>query len=396
MQYLTNGFKRRFAVSLAGLLYVCASLSARAAESFWEKDWYWHAFVSQGLVYTSDNNFAGSSDDSVSADFRELGLILGGALVEDVQLVAQILSRKMGEMHDGSPQLDYGFLNYEFLAGWDRSLGIKVGRIRSPLGFFNETRDAAQTRTSIILPQSIYMDRVRNLVFSRDGVQLFGSYQLGASLLNWDLVFAEVQVDKEQLPEVMGGRSLVGEVDAPFLPMARVIWDWDAGRTRLGLTYHPLEYRYKAGAADYYRNGSVEFENWILSAEYNTANWSLIGEYNWSRTRLDGMLDTLPPNTSYHSKTRSYYVQGIYRFAPGWDGFLRYDEERILFDSSLFTGMHTRDVALGVGWSPSPSWLLRTEWHWVDGDSWLSVRENPKGIRTQRWQMLLFQVSYRI
>src|SRR5690606_12145852 len=355
-----------------------------------------HAFFSQGFVYTSDNNFAGPSDDSVSAEFSELGLIVGGQLFDNVQVVAQVLSRNMGEMSDGGLQLDYGFLSYQFLSDWDRSLGVKVGRVRSPLGFFNETRDVAHTRTSSLLPQSIYMDRLRNLVFARDGIQLFGDIQFGSSLLSWDLVYAEIQINEEYLPEVVGGQDLPGKVDAPYLPMARVIWDWDAGRTRLGLTYHPLKYRYKAAATDLYSSGTVEFENWILSAEYNTADWTLIGEYSFGRNKLSGLLDSLPVSLSFNSQTRGYYVQGIYRFAPGWDGFVRYDEERVKFNSASLQDIRTQAISIGLGWQPSPRWLLRGEWHRLNGDTWLSARENVLEQSKQRWQMVLFQVSYRL
>lgn len=33
-----------------------------------------HGYLTQGLVYTSDNNFLGRSDKNVSTDFRELGV----------------------------------------------------------------------------------------------------------------------------------------------------------------------------------------------------------------------------------------------------------------------------------------------------------------------------------
>src|SRR5690606_17606476 len=236
MQYPTIRSIKTF---VAGVLCFGLALPVKADQiiSNLFNDWYWHAFISQGLVHTSDNNFAGESDDSLSTEFRDMGLIIGGRPFENIQVVGQILSRTMGEMDDGDLRLDYGFVNYMFLSNWEQTLGVKVGRVRSPLGFYNETRDAAHTRTSIILPQSIYTDRLRNLSFARDGIQLFGSYQYGASLLSWDLVYAEVEITEEDLPEVVNGQDLQGKVDTPFRPMARLIWDWDAGRVRLGVTY---------------------------------------------------------------------------------------------------------------------------------------------------------------
>lgn len=395
MRYLTTRSVKGFVAG--GFCFVLASpLQANQIIDSLFDDWYWQAFASQGLVYTSDNNFAGDSDDSISTEFRELGLIIGSRPFENVQVVGQILSRTMGEMDDGDLRLDYGFVNYMFLSEWEQTLGVKVGRIRSPLGFFNETRDVAHTRASIILPQSIYTDRLRNLSFSRDGIQLFGSYLYGNSLLSWDLVFAEVQITEEDLVEVVRGQDLQGEVDTPLLPMARLIWDWDAGRIRLGLTYHPLEYEYKAAPGDLYDSGVAEFDSWTFSAEYNTARWSLISEYTFAKNNLSVQLYDLPVSLSFDSRSHSYYAQGIYRFAPGWSGFLRYDGLRIQHDNPLLEGSRVKDLSVGLGWQPDQHWLLRAEWHLIDGATWLSVRDNPQPDLEKHWQMVLFQVSYRL
>ena len=49
--------------------------------------------------------------------------------------------------------------------------------MKTPLGLYNDTRDVAFTRPSILLPQSIYFDRTRKLALAADGVHLYGEYR---------------------------------------------------------------------------------------------------------------------------------------------------------------------------------------------------------------------------
>src|SRR5690606_948492 len=170
---------------LFGVPLVAASAPLQAAQII--DSVYWHAFASQGAIYTSDNNFYGDSDDGLSTEFRELGLILGTQPLDSVSLVAQVLSRETGEVDETDLRLDYAFASYTPYSSLNGEFGIKAGRIRAPIGFFNETRDVAHTRPGILLPQSVYPDRIRNVTFARDGAQLFGSYQQGLSTFSWDL-----------------------------------------------------------------------------------------------------------------------------------------------------------------------------------------------------------------
>ncbi|HET8706670.1 MAG TPA: hypothetical protein VFM46_10245, partial [Pseudomonadales bacterium] len=53
------------------LLATGVAVSETHAENF-----HYSGFLNQALIHTSDNNFFGQSDDDVSADYREAGLLL--------------------------------------------------------------------------------------------------------------------------------------------------------------------------------------------------------------------------------------------------------------------------------------------------------------------------------
>src|SRR5690606_20898262 len=236
-----------------------------------------------------------NSDDGVSADFRELGVLLGVEPYENLNLVGQLLSRRAGDVEDTDLRVDYAFASYSFLSDLDRELGIKVGRIRSPMGFFSETRDVAHTRPGILLPQSVYVDRLRSLFFARDGLLLFGSHQWGMSNLSWDLSYGELLIDEDFYPEIVGPGELRGHMESPYTPVARLLWDWDMGRVRLGLTYAKTKASYEAVAGDFFQDADLSFTHWIASAEYNTERWSLTSEYMAYKSNLGDLLPTLSP-----------------------------------------------------------------------------------------------------
>src|SRR5690606_11730451 len=160
MLYPAKKQLKRSSLILKLALLCCMASIVQAEEVF--GSWYWHAFASQGFIHSSDNNFFGSSDDGVSADYRELGVLLGAKPYKNFHMVGQLLSRRAGLVEDTDLTVDYAFVSYSFLSDLDRELGIKVGRIRSPMGFFSETRDVAHTRPGILRPQSVAVDRLRS------------------------------------------------------------------------------------------------------------------------------------------------------------------------------------------------------------------------------------------
>ena len=80
-------------------------------------------------------------------------------------------------MYDGTPSLDYGLIDLTLNETDTRLLGVRLGRLKNPLGLYNETRDVPFTRPSVFLPQSVYFDKVRNLILSTDGLMFYGDYR---------------------------------------------------------------------------------------------------------------------------------------------------------------------------------------------------------------------------
>ena len=122
-----------------------------------------HGFASLTGVKTSANRFYGDSPNG-TLDAAEVGLNASYQLNSRILFAGQVLSRMAGDMYDGTPALDYALVDLTLAETDSHSLGLRLGRLKNPIGLYNETRDVPFTRPSIFLPQVVYFDKVRNLM----------------------------------------------------------------------------------------------------------------------------------------------------------------------------------------------------------------------------------------
>jgi hypothetical protein len=375
---------------------------ASGDEFSWPADLQIHGFLSQGFVKTSDNRFFGPSDDG-SWDFREIAVNASYRMQPDLLFSGQLLSRKAGEMYDGSPRLDYGLVDYTLIMRGDLQAGFRLGRLKNPLGFYNDTRDVPFTRPSIFLPQSIYFDRVRNLVLSSDGGGVYSNMLSDWGDFYFQLNIGRLDVDKNvEYAFLLTDWPGELETDDPWFT-GRLMYEWDGGRVRLAASGATGELNYKPGVNDFLQAGTVDIDYWILSAQYNEESWSLTAEWmnepvSWSHF---GNLVGLNNGTA-----EGWYVQGAYRPFEAWELVLRYDVSYLSkSDRSgerasqvLNTPAHNfyaKDLTFGVRWDVTSEFMLRAEYHRIEGGSWLSVRENDPQTMEKNWDMFSILASYR-
>lgn len=365
-----------------------------------------HGFASQAFISTTDNDFFGNTDENGNFGFTEVGLNALAQPIPKLQLSLQVLSRRAGKGTSGKPRLDFGFADYRLLSRDTTQFGIRVGRLKNPFGFYNDTRDVAFTRPSIILPQSIYFDRVRNIGLSGDAVHLYGesshdnlgsiSYQFG--------VFRPLVGDKDTELSLLGGQR-AGNLTRNVSYIGRGIYETNNKRIRLALSGIWLDVGYDPAVNDPLAAGNILFTPVFLSAQYNAERWSLTSEYAFRHFKFKNF--DHPGFDSLHFTGESYYIQSAYRFTPKWEGVFRYD---VLFTDradrsgkqySAATGRpaHSRfakDITVGLRWNVTPAFMLRTEYHKVNGTAWLSTMDNPSPSDTrQHWDIFAVQASYR-
>jgi hypothetical protein len=363
-----------------------------------------NGFLSQGYIKTNKNNFFGKSTGAGSFDFRELGLAASLRPLSKLQLSGQLLHRNAGEGSRGGIQIDFGFLDYNIINTPSKEFGVRLGRTKNPFGIYNETRDVPFTRPSILLPQSIYFDRARNLALASDGMQLYGESRTdwGNITAQFGAVFPQVG-DRDTEAAILGGR-LAGGLKSRLSYIGRVIYEQPNGRFNFAISSAQVNVGYSPGTNDQLSSGLVKFTPVILSAQYNAERWSITSEYALRMFRLK---DFGVPQLEQRFTGESIYLQGIYRFFPNWEAVLRYDllftdrKDRNGKDFAAKTGRlaHSRfakDLTVGLRWNVTPSFMLSTEYHRVNGTAWLSTLDNPDiaGMK-KNWNLFAVQASYR-
>lgn len=369
-----------------------------------------HGFASQAYITTSDNDVFGNSDKGGSFGLTEAGLNASVRPLPRLQLSAQVLSRRAGEGNSGMPRLDYGFLDYRIYSHEVNQFGIRVGRLKNPFGFYNDTRDVAHTRPGILLPQSIYFDRVRNISLSGESVQLYGE----TAVSNWGTVstqfgaFLPIVNDKDTELALIGALQ-PGHLTRDVSYIGRGIFETNDKRLRLAVSGIWLNTAYdpKFHLKDPIGPGALQFTPVYFSAQYNAERWSLTSEYAIRHFKYDNNF-RVPGLDGLDFYGESYYFQGEYRFTPKWEGIVRYDAyyaNRADRDGSEFAkltgaaahGRFAKDIMVGLRWNVTPQFMLRAEYHHVNGTGWLSRLDNPKdeGPLDKNWDLYAIQASFR-
>lgn len=364
-----------------------------------------HGFASQAVLETSANRYFGNSPET-SLDLTELGLNGFFQLTNQLSFSAQVLSRRAGELYDGEPSLDYALGDLTLASTADGRAGLRIGRIKIPLGLYNETRDVPFTRPTIFLPQVIYYDRLRNLILSTDGLMIYGESFLPWGNLSVMLGGGRAVIDDNVEWGFLGG-DFDGSMETGGNSYVGSLWyETQGGAFKAGLSGVTVPLRFKADTASILGPGKIDVAYWIGSLQYNAELFTLSAEYG----RLPLEWKDFGPYWPYSKQTtEGYYLQGGYRILPELELTLRYEEgfqdrndrsgKRL---SALTEGVtppfdyYTKIFTAGLRWYILPNLMVELDYARHQGSFHLSIRENPDpSQRVQDWDLFAAQISVR-
>ena len=361
-----------------------------------------HGFLSQGFVKTSANRFFGPSEGG-SWDLREIGVNASWQARPDLLFSGQLLSRTAGEMYGGGVQLDYGLVDYAPLMDADGRVGIRLGRIKNPIGLYNDTRDVPFTRPSIFLPQSIYFDKVRNSELLVDGGALYGDWLTRGGVLSFQVNVGNLLMD-ENMEYAFLGFDGPGELKNDGLWwIGRLGFEALDGRLRLFVSQASGAMDYRQAAADFLQQGKIRLDFRVFSLQYLDERWGFTAEYLREPVDWRGFG---PAVVDRASVADGWYLQGTWRPLDDWELLLRYDVSHLDKNDpngdrqSGLLGLpnyvfFAKDLTLGLTWDLDSRIRLRAEYHRVEGASWLSPRENVPQSITRDWDLFALQASFR-
>jgi hypothetical protein len=238
--------RRRPTDNLAWVL-LCIAAPGHAIEL--ASNWQLNGFIAQSGLYSDGNNYFGDSMNSVSGEFFEAGLVSTAQFGDNWSVAAQVLSRKAGDNDDGTPGLDYAYIRYRLPLGSALETGFRLGRFQLDQGLYNSTRDVPFTRPSVLLPQSLYGENIRNSRFAHDGLQWYGEQLFDLNRLRWSVDVYKPISDGDETDDVFVV-PVPGELDGEWSWSANIAYEWDDGRGTIALGYDKWRNRYSLKADD--------------------------------------------------------------------------------------------------------------------------------------------------
>jgi len=380
-------------------LYISHSHANSAFDSFQT-----HGFINQGYFISSSNNLYGqSSTGNGSLGLTEIGLNASIRPFNQLSFAIQGIYRKAGALNNNA-RLDFALLDWTIYNTGDTQAGIRLGRVKNPIGFFNETRDMPFTRPSIFLPHGIYYERLRNLYLSSDGAQFYFNQSTDIGEFDIKVSIGQPLDDIKELEVAFFSFDAPGSLEPEDAYLAKLEYENRSGSTRLAISYVDIDLSYDPATHDLFDDGDITIKMLILSAQHRIDDFTLTGAYLRQKSSISNF-GLFFPNSAPISE--SYYLQGQYQLTPTLQVGLRYDVSYINKDDkdgafySALTGKprhsaFTKDSMLSLNWAPNKQWMLRTEYHRVNGTSLLSHADNPSPkTPTKNWDLFALQLSYR-
>lgn len=342
-----------------------------------------HAFVSQGVIKTTNNNYLARSKRG-SAEFSEVGFNLTTSLSPDLRVGVQMFAHELGPLGNYTPTFDWYYLDYRF-RDW---LGVRVGRNKIPFGLYNDSADIDAARVPILLPQSLYPIDHRDYLLAQTGIELYGNQRLGPlgqieyrgyggtlNLATPPPPAPGVTIDKVDMPYVYGGRlswltPVEGLTAAASYQALRFDWNYNFVPELVPVFQSvgllppgsgptlPVQFRVKL---------------WVTSLEYQLGNLLVAAEYG----RWIGKFNSRAPALLRpHTVNERYYGMVSYRVTPWFTPGAYYSVYYPNIEQRDSRKDYQRDLALSVRFDLTPNWLLKLEGHWMNGTAALEASMN--------------------
>jgi len=405
-----------------------------------------HGFISQGYMKSTHNNYLIPTKDG-SYEFNEAAVNFTAYVTDNLRMGLQLFSRDFGREGNNDVLLDWAYADYL----WKDALGIRLGKIKIPVGFYNQIRDIDLLRTSILLPQGVYEEAMRDFLLAHQGASLYGNIPLlSAGSIDYEIVGGSLSIPDPRTGwwrfvflDLLGNVTqfypdgTVGSVRDPSVTGKYALggsfkWNTPLQGLRLGGSYN-ISKLFLAAYADMVwpipldlsfldprlqgialrstdvieMEIDIDIKNYYtLSAEYSWDNLRITGEYLSTDFKTDVSL--MLPETPIFSdkitfKPEGYYVQIQYQFCNWLELGTYYSEfypNRKDKEGKTFkeTGDHDylawqKDACLTIRLDMAKNWTSKFEYHLIDGGGQVRKFDNPEGIK-RHWGLFAVKTSF--
>ncbi len=357
-----------------------------------------HGFVSQGYMKSDKYDFLADTEDG-TFQFNEIGINFSADLTEKLRLGIQFFARDIGELGNNDINLDWAFADYR----WKDWLGLRAGKIKSPLGFYNETRDIDMLRTSIFLPQGLYSETWRDTFMALQGIGIYGDIPLNVmGNLSYQIQHGTKNRDQGSFERI----------DVKDVSVAALKWETPLEGLQIGgsLLKEDVSFDVKTAGAPGYGGDmlmTIEYTYTpkVFSLEYIWRNLTFSSEYaviSWEyETRMTGVPGIL---NSGKLKAEGCYASLSYRFTDWFELGTYYsvyygdkddkDGESYVAQGQADYRAWSKDAALTARFDINENWTLKLEGHSMDGTALLPIRSPSYEDLGKNWFLFAAKTTF--
>jgi hypothetical protein len=293
---------------MALFLLACICTMSLRAQDF--SDIHVHGFVTQGFVFSSDNNYLTMHTSAGSLQWTDGAVSIADSISDDLRVGIQLHMYQLGQLGGPNIQVDWASGDYKI----NDYLGFRAGKVKTPLGLFNDSQDVDAVFLWTLLPQSAYPVDNKSFFLSHLGGEMYGALSLGsrggslqyrgyAGYTNLDLNGGYVKLSADEgvvFAPAPGGKTYGGDMrwEAPFkgliLGSSACVQAMD-------------------GTAP---TGSIHISPFLINAEYaqfQKGKFYFAGEYR--RSPVNPILTIGPAVIPLPIDQRSWFAMGSYRLS---------------------------------------------------------------------------------
>jgi hypothetical protein len=390
--------------TLAGALVVTGVTSAFAQTSFKvaDREVQVHGSIQQGFVISDNNNFLTMDTSDGTAAMTDGAFNASTQVSKQFRVGAQLYTRNVGQLGNGQIQFDWVYGDYKV----NDNFGVRAGKVKTPLGLFNDTQDMEFLYTWALLPQGVYpMDR-RAVSIAHVGADVYGALDFKkAGTVNYTAYAGFI-------PDDSRGGYRYGIEDAGFVYPKGEKVDQKGGGFDLRWTA-PVE-GLTAGYSLFMTDGSVDLNYAALGGmpvtlELNDWNrHAIFGDYQknafrfsaeWRREVIATLIPQLgTPGTPVDS--RSWFAAGSYRVNKYFEVGSYYSKyiTNSRLDASLDTN-HISGPAVTARFDLNKYWNVKVEGQFMDGTGDLNYshgfyRRNNSGTVDPKTNLLVVRTGF--
>ncbi len=359
-----------------------------------------HGFISQGGLKSDDHEYNAADTNDGTFEFNEFGINFSTDLNDELRLGMQLLARDLGEIGNDKVEIDWAYADYRY-RNW---LGLRVGKVKKPIGLYNASRDVDAARTAIFLPQCIYPDAQREAVLASKGVAIYGTLP---GHVDYEFVHGVFDVPKDAgIAYLLRSYGTITDTKVDNSAAGALTWNTPLDGLRTGISgteYNVLLNMLSPLLGAYTLELGGEY--YILSLEYTYNDFMICGEYQGSKLTTHRIIPAIGLDTDTRTDVEKYYVMSSYRFTDWFELGMYYavyypdkddkDGDNLPADGDFKEEAWLKDFALSLRFDINFHWILKLEGHKMDGlaDVDYSDSDDPADPDPD-WYMFAAKLSY--